>query len=188
MKLALPAAALAIVAATFAWPGLLPDPGRFRLGGGGAPGAAADGLAVDNPSYMGIDDERRPYRISAASASRRAGSGAPIRLRSPQADLLTGDGGWVALTAESGVYDEAARTVDLAGAVTILIDRGYRIESDEARIDLAAGTAEGGRPVAGRGPAGTVEGEGFRVRDRGRRVLFAGRGRAVLRGAPGAGP
>ena len=44
--------------------------------------------------------------------------------------------------------------------------------------------ASGDAPVAAQGPFGTLESEGFRLKDRGAVVVFTGRAHAVLEGGP----
>lgn len=185
MKLLLPATALAIVGLTVAWPQLLPSQGEFRVGEGGVAGAHIDGLVMDNPRYVGVDDQRRPYQVSAGTASQQAKSDTHIYLDGPKADMLVSDDSWVALTAESGIYDRSIEVVELTGGVTIFYDRGYQFQSDSARIDLRAGTASGDRPVTGHGEAGEISGQGFRIFDRGARIIFTGRSTAILNGVAG---
>lgn len=182
MKLVLPAAALAIVALTFAWPQLLPDQREIRIGDVQMTGINVDGLVMDNPRFVGTDAEQRPYQVTAASASQRGRADQLVYLRDPKADILMRNSGWVAMAAQSGIYDKKAETVDLSGGVTLFYDRGYQFESQSARVDMRAGTAEGRQPVIGHGEGGRIEGEGFRLFDRGARIIFTGKARAVLRG------
>ena len=182
MKLVLPAAALAIVALTFAWPQLLPDQREIRIGDVQMTGINVDGLVMDNPRFVGTDAEQRPYQVTAASASQRGRADQLVYLRDPKADILMRNSGWVAMAAQSGIYDKKAETVDLSGGVTLFYDRGYQFESQNARLDMRAGTAEGRQPVVGHGEGGRIEGEGYRLFDRGARIIFTGKARAVLRG------
>lgn len=184
MKLLLPATALAIVALTFAWPQLLPDQREIRIGDVKMAGLNVDGLVMDNPRFVGTDSEQRPYQITAASASQRDKADQLVYLKDPKADILMRSSGWVAMAARAGIYDKGAETVDLSGGVTLFYDRGYQFASESARVDLRAGTAEGRQPVIGHGEGGRIEGEGFRLFDRGARIIFTGRSKAVLRATP----
>jgi lipopolysaccharide export system protein LptC len=183
MKLLLPATALAIVALTFAWPQLLPDQREIRIGDAKMAGVNVDGLVMDNPRFVGTDSQQRPYQITAASASQRGKADQLVYLDRPKADILMKSSGWVAMASRKGVYDKLAETVDLSGGVTLFYDRGYQFASESARVDLRAGTAEGRQPVMGHGEGGRIEGEGFQLFDRGARIIFTGRSKAVLRGA-----
>jgi lipopolysaccharide export system protein LptC len=183
MKLVLPATALAIVALTFAWPQLLPDQREIRIGDVKMTGVNVDGLVMDNPRFVGTDAEHRPYQLTAASASQRGKADQLVYLKEPKADILMKNSGWVAMAARAGIYDKKAETVDLSGGMTLFYDRGYQFASESARIDMRAGTAEGRQPVIGHGEAGRIEGEGFQLFDRGARIIFTGRSKAVFRSA-----
>ena len=74
--------------------------------------------------------------------------------------------------------------LDLAGDVTIHHDNGMTLRTAEAAVEVEAGNASGDTPVAAQGPFGTLESEGFRLRDRGAVVVFTGRAHAVLEGGP----
>jgi lipopolysaccharide export system protein LptC len=180
MKLVLPAAALAIVGLTFAWPQLLPDQREIRLGDVKMKGINVDGLVMDNPRYVGTDAQQRPYQVTAASASQRGKSDQLVFLKGPKADILLRRSGWVAMESREGIYDKAAETVDLSGGVTLFYDRGYQFVTETARVNLRAGTAEGRQQVIGHGEGGRIEGEGFQLFDRGARIIFTGRSKAVF--------
>ena len=188
MKLVLPAAALAIVALTFAWPQLLPDQREIRIGDAKIAGVNVDGLVMDNPRFIGTDSDQRPYQITATSASQRGKGDQLVYLQDPKADILMKNSGWVAMTARAGIYDKKVETVDLSGEVTLFYDRGYQFASNSARVDLRAGTAEGRQPVSGHGEGGRIEGEGFQLFDRGARIIFTGRSKAVFRSVRGKSP
>jgi lipopolysaccharide export system protein LptC len=183
MKLLLPATALAIVGLTFAWPQLLPDQNKIRIGDTTMSSVNVDDLVMDNPRFFGTDSENRPYRIAAASASQHSKSDQLIYLEDPKADLLMDNSRWVAMAAQAGVYDKTSELVDLSGGVTLFYDRGYLFVSETAQVNLQDGTAMGNRPVSGHGEGGQIEAEGFRLYDRGTRIVFAGRSKAVLRSA-----
>ena len=70
--------------------------------------------------------------------------------------------------------------LDLNGEVTLFHDRGFELRTQAAQVDLEAGVARGSEDVEGQGPFGNLEAEGFQVLDRGARVLFMGKSRAVL--------
>ena len=86
----------------------------------------------------------------------------------------------MALSAETGLYDRGGQMLKLKGAVNLFHDTGYELHTSAARIDLARGTASGEEPVSGHGPLGTLTSHGFKVLDRGTRLLFTGKSRLVL--------
>jgi lipopolysaccharide export system protein LptC len=109
-----------------------------------------------------------------------------MQLETPEADITLNGGAWVALTADSGLYDRDGGSLELTGAVNMFHDGGYQFRTTEAIIDLDAGTASGSKPVEAQGPFGQLSAEGFKVIDEGRTVLFEGK--AKMRVYPGALP
>jgi lipopolysaccharide export system protein LptC len=98
--------------------------------------------------------------------------------------MLLSSGAWVYLRADRGRYDRAARKLDLYGAVTLYHDNGTMMRTDQAEVLLDAGSAQGDAPVAAQGPFGTLVSEGFRLTDRGARMVFTGNARAMLEERP----
>lgn len=182
MKLVLPALALAIVALIVSWPQLIPDHTKFRLGdqAKNVLSVATDGLSMDRPRYVGVDDAQRPYEITAERASQDSHQSDRLDLVSPQADLAVSDTEWMALSAATGVYDKKLNTIDLAGGVTVFHDRGYTVTSERARVLLDKGMATSDDPVSAHGQGGVATGEGFRIYDRGERIVFTGKSKVVL--------
>lgn len=180
MKLFLPAAALVLVALIVLWPQLLPDRTNFRLGDSTVDLSDSDGLRMEKPRYVGVDQKDRPYELMAAMASQETEDSRFVQLRAPKADLTTQSGAWAAVSAENGTYDREGHTVDLRDQVTVFYDTGYVISTDRALVDLNAGQVISPTPVVGNGPAGIAEGEGMRIDENGARVLFTGRSRVVV--------
>lgn len=190
MKMLLPAIALCLVALVVIWPQLLRDPQDIMLKGERITPSDADTLRVANPRYVGVDEKDRPYEIIADSARQDSESANDVHLERPQADMLTESGSWMSLTAGTGVWHKRDEAVDLAGGVSVFHEAGHQLVSDTARIDLGGGTAASDAPTTGQSPGGNVVGEGFRLYDRGARIVFTGKAKAVLYGsapAPGAG-
>ena len=70
--------------------------------------------------------------------------------------------------------------MDLSGGVALFHDAGHQLTTEAASIDMQSGTVESTIETAGQSPGGTITGEGFRAVDRGARIIFLGRSRAVL--------
>lgn len=181
MKMLLPAIALCLVALVVIWPQLLEQ--RDAIRGPRVTSSDADTLRVANPRYVGVDEKDRPYEIIADSARQDSESADDVHLERPQADMLTENGTWMSLTADAGVWHKRAEAVDLAGGVSVFHEAGHQLTSNSARIELGDGTAASDEPTTGQGPGGNVVGEGFRLYDRGARVVFTGKARAELYGS-----
>lgn len=181
LKLMLPAVALSIVTLVLAWPQIMPDEKRFRLSSAAriAP-EEADNLRMLNARFVGVDEERRPYVVTASSATQASTLAREVDLTEPKADMVMNDGAWVALSSATGVYHRDKRTMDLDGDVSIFHDSGAEFHTTRAQVDLATSAAAGDEPIQGQAPAGTIVAEGFRIYDRGAVILFTGKAKVIL--------
>jgi lipopolysaccharide export system protein LptC len=180
-KRILPLAAVALLAAIALWPELESAADRGRVAFKRVTEVRPDALSVVRPRFQGVDEQNRPYTVTADTAV-QAGNENVVQLQAPRADLQLTDGGWLYMEAREGRYDRPRNHLDLAGRVTIHHDDGTQVVTDRAAIDVTGGHAAGDTPVAAQGPFGTLTAEGFRLRDRGQVVVFTGKSRAVLEG------
>lgn len=180
MKVVLPAMAAALILLVIAWPKLMLEEDRFRVGVSLLSPDQVDNLSMLNARFEGIDEKSQPYTITANMASQSGVDEDLVDLDLPKADITLADGTWLALTARTGQYRREGKQLDLHGSVSLFHDKGFELRSEFARIDLAASTAEGDRPVEGQGAAGRIHAEGFRVLDRGQRIVFTGKSRLVI--------
>jgi lipopolysaccharide export system protein LptC len=94
--------------------------------------------------------------------------------------MTTEKGDWLALTADSGTYRPQPQLLDLFGEVELFQDKGNQFKTDSAHIDMINGSAEGDDAVEGHGTFGSVEAEGFRIKNQGDIITFTGKVRLVL--------
>lgn len=180
-KLALPLLAAGLFALIVFWPDIEGREGRlsFRRG----PALTPEALQVVAPRYQGVDEQNRPYTVTARIARMPSvAEGSVVLLTEPKADILLGDGAWIYAESRDGRYDRSAQRLDLEGDVTIFHDNGAMFRTEQAQVLLQEGKASGERPTLAQGPFGTIHAEGFELFDRGAVVIFTGRARAVLEG------
>lgn len=179
MKWLLPMLALALLGLLLFWPEIEGRDGRlsFRRG----PSLVPEALQVVAPRFQGIDELNRPFTITARTA-RQVGQEEIMLLDAPRADILLNDGAWVFIEARDGRYDKPTQHLDLSEDVRIFHDGGTLFTTEAAAVQLDAGTAHGNRPTEAQGPFGTIQSEGFEMRDRGAVMIFTGRAHAVLEG------
>jgi lipopolysaccharide export system protein LptC len=179
MKLALPAAAVALLLLVAVWPRIqsaverLHKLPRIDL-------SQARDLRMVNLHYSGTDRHNRPFTVTADAARQRPEVDDLVELEGPKADLTTESDSWLALTAYSGIYRPQSQLLDLFGSVELFQDKGNEFKTDSAHVDMAKGTASGDDPIEGHGPFGTIEAEGFRVENQGEIIIFTGNTRLVL--------
>ena len=54
------------------------------------------------------------------------------------------------------------------------------MNTESADIDISAGTASGGLPVAGQGPFGQISAQGFLILNKGARIVFTGKSHLII--------
>lgn len=178
-KRVLPLAAIGLLATIALWPEFESAAERGRIAFRQAGQVSPSALHLLNPRYQGLDEQNRPFTVTAASALQTA-SEEIVDLDGPRADMLLTDGGWIYLEAREGRFDKPRNQLNLAGDVTVHHADGTQFTTARAALDLQGGAAAGDDPVAAQGPFGTLNAEGFRLSDRGEVVIFTGRARVVL--------
>jgi len=179
-KLVLPTVAVALIAAVLVWPQLQSRDGGFNLGFANLRIGDAERLRMINPRYTGLDQNQLPYEVTAEAANQDSPKADDIGLEKPKADMTLSDGTWIAIEAPLGNYGQKSQLLDLSGGVNLYHDSGYEFTSPTARIDLVKGVAEGNERITGHGPFGEAEGEGFRLLDKGKTIIFTGKAKVVL--------
>ena len=180
-KLLLPVGALALLAAVALWPEFDSAEDRGRMAFRRVSQTTADAMRISGARYQGVDEQNRPYNVTATSAVQRDESGL-IDMTQPRADILLTNGAWMLLESHQGQYDRPQSQLNLQGNVTLWHDNGTTMKTEAAHIDVHAAEADSDSPTTAQGPFGTLEAEGFRLRERGQVVIFTGRSHAILEG------
>jgi lipopolysaccharide export system protein LptC len=165
------------------WPRLAPLWERIGAGFPAIDLRDAQELRMINPRYTGVDRHGRPFVVTAAVGRQVPLHQDLMSLQRPRAELMTHGGTRIVVTARTGIYQQPAQLLDLFGQVTLVHQNGTRFITDRARVNGARETAEGAEPVVGHGPSGDVKAQGFRVLDKGDRIIFTGKSDMLLRAA-----
>jgi lipopolysaccharide export system protein LptC len=179
-KLLAATVALVLVALVVIWPQFSSRDGGLPLGIAPSGREDAESLHMVSPRYTGLDQNNLPYEVTADLASQETAKSDLIALDNPKADMTMKDGTWMALSANSGLYGQKSQQLDLSGEVNLFHDSGYEFTSKTATIDLNTGAGHGSDPTFGHGPAGEIEGEGFRFTDKGKTIVFTGKSHLTL--------
>jgi lipopolysaccharide export system protein LptC len=180
MRLALPVLAAVLLASLALWSKLGLDSTHFMLALATVGPQHIDSMSMSNPHYEGIDEKKRPFSITAKSATQLDKAGNLIDLVSPEADITLESGAWLTVNSEKGRYQRAKQFLDLTGVVNMFHDQGFEMHTRDVQVDLTTNQAVGHKPVAGQGPAGDLTGQGIIVSDGGNRVFLLGRSHVVL--------
>jgi len=183
MKVALPSAAVVLLALVVVWPRLSFDESSFRIGFASLSPEAVKTLSMVNARYYGIDQNGHPYTVTSDSATQEDAQPDIIDLTLPKADFTSKSGANVYVEADRGYYHQKDQLLDLAGRVSLYHENGYEMHTEEAHIDLKTDTAHGEVPVQGHGPQGILDGAGFVMQGKGNDVVVTGRSTMSLKGA-----
>jgi lipopolysaccharide export system protein LptC len=176
MRRMLPAVAIGLLLLVAAWPRLQTAMDRLKAQLPRLDVSQAGDLRMVNLRYTGYDKHGQPVTITSESARQRpGGKDDVVELQAPKADLTTQNGTWIAVTAETGMYQPTEQQLDLFGNVELFQDKGNSFRTDSAHVDIAKGTAEGNDAIEGNGPFGDMRAEGFRIEERGDVIRFLGR-------------
>ena len=139
-------------------------------------------VTLENSRFLGQDAQGRSFVIGFERAVRDADTGR-FRLVGPALRLNLGGRKVTTLTADGGVYDEAAHTVTIGPNVRISDGgSGFTLVTPEAVIDTETGIVTGSKGVQGSGPLGTVSASSYAIYEQGERVVFSGSGDNKVRG------
>ena len=139
-------------------------------------------MAVDSAMYRGKDSQGRAFRVLAGSAAQVSSDMPVVELDDLQAQLSLADGP-ARIAAPNGSYNYRTEEIAVEGPVVFSAADGYRMETQNVRIDLDAQTAIGSDGVAGVVPTGSFSADSIRADLRGRNVVLEGNAR--LRMVPG---
>ena len=180
MKFVLPSVALAIVATIMIWPQVQVIDKRFSIGLSNVKLSARENLNMVNARFVGADKKKQPFSITADIARNLLPGETQIELEMPKADITVGDGAWLVLTANTGVYNQKEKLLNLEGGVNLFHDSGYEFKTKSTDIDLNKGIALSNSPVKGQGPFGQLEAEGLRINEKVDRIYFTGKSKLTF--------
>lgn len=183
MKLVLPALAVGLLGLVVAWPRLTAHDDRFQLGFAQLAPSAVRDLSMVNARFFGLNRRNQPFTLTADVATEDSPGSGLIVLDQPKADFLTPAGKGVYIEARRGFYNQKTQMLDLQNEVNLYHEDGYELHTEKAHVDLKASTAGGDVPVQGHGPQGRIDGQGFRILEKGTQVVVSGRSNMNLKGA-----
>ena len=134
------------------------------------------------PQFLGVDDKQQRYTVTAEVAMRPERGHRQVFLMKPTADITLTNGDWLTLKAEQGIYDGDAKTLELQGAVSMYVDNGFEMHTEQVEFDLSQGSAHGDEVVLSQSPWGILKANGFQYSPDGQVFLFSGRPVLLLHG------
>jgi lipopolysaccharide export system protein LptC len=131
-------------------------------------------IELVQPKYEGVDDQGRPYTVTADKAVRAVNMPDAVSFINPVADITLADKTWLAVKAKTGFFDHKNDLLDLKDDVAIFHDSGYELHTQALQIDLKQKTARTTLPVQAQGPVGTIAAQNMTVLDQGDLIIFGG--------------
>jgi lipopolysaccharide export system protein LptC len=178
-KLVLPLAALVIVAIVVAR--LTQDPQQLQIAAIPEKEKTTPGeIDLVEARYEGVDEQNRPYTISADHARRVMGEEQTVALENPKGKITLEDGGTVTVDAAAGIFDNTASKLHLSGGVTVSHSSGYAMKLREVDVDVKTRYAKSAFPVQAEGPRGRLWAQDMEISDGGLLIVFGGPARLTL--------
>lgn len=131
-------------------------------------------IELIDAKYEGVDDEGRPYTVTADKANRAMNAPDTVLFVNPLADITLQDKTWVAVKAKAGAFDIKSALLNLKDSVTVFHDSGYEIYLQSLDIDLKKKTALSTLPVRAQGPMGSITAQNMSVENQGDLIVFGG--------------
>jgi lipopolysaccharide export system protein LptC len=145
-------------------------------------------VTMESPKMTGFHKDKRPYEVTATSATQDVRKPNVIELNQMRGRLVVDDNGTTArLEAATGVFDTTREYLELRQDVRVTTDAGHAARLKSAAIDFKAGTVRSREAVAITLTNGTIDAQGLEVADNGRVLTFLGRVHAVFEADADAG-
>lgn len=136
-------------------------------------------IRLINPRFVGSDDKKRGYTLTAASAVRDKNDYQRVILDKPTLSLDRDGPDSLRVVSAHGVYNERTRKLDMTGGVKITGSQGA-FETAASLFDTKTGELIGSGPIQGAGSLGEINAKSYGVYDKGDRVVFKGGVRARI--------
>lgn len=178
LKIGLPVGALLLMGifAGWAW---LSSPGGFSVDLTGS--AVKDGkLVMANPTLNGFTKDNLPYAMTAERAIQDLTNTSIIALEKIDARLPIEAEKWADITADDGVFDNEANTLDVTSAMTITTNEGMRADLKSAFVDMTSGRIISSEPVRISLKGSLLNANTMTVEDRGKIIVFEDKVRMTI--------
>jgi lipopolysaccharide export system protein LptC len=185
LKIALPAAAVAVLATIIAWPLIAAQEFSFLLAKDQVE-MASERLRIDNAVYRGETARGEAFVISAGGAVQRSSALPIVELTSLNAKLKMADGP-ATVTAPAGRYFIETDMLQITGPVRFDSANGFSLDSQTVDVDLNARTVVTPYPVTGVLPIGSFRAQSLSADIQGRNVVLDGGVHLRINGRAGRG-
>ena len=170
--------AVLMLGGLIAWPLLTNDKSGMRLSfvSSDAPQKIANPV-MDAPNFVGSSKNNEQYSISGIRAIQQ--SPQLVLIEKPQGQLLKVDGSLTSIRAQTALFHQDTKIVELSDDVNLFDDKGNLFTTSKATVNVNTMDADGAEPVEGTGPNGKLVATGFKIRNSGKVISFGSAGTRV---------
>lgn len=179
LRLALPLAALAIIALLFSWP-QMQDVGISAVTNSDMSDQKIARNELLKPRFESRDNKNQPYTITADSAVQSDQDPDVVILEKPMADITLTDGTWLAMEALRGAYKQDVERLLLEGKVKLFHDDGYEMVTEKMMVNVKEQVASSDVDIYGQGPVGNIRATGVDANAQDGTLIFKGPVRLIL--------
>ena len=138
--------------------------------------SVSDGkLVMQNPELNGVDENQRPYSLSASKATQNVDNPSRVALEAILAKLPIEDGLFATIKAGSGLYDSEAKTLLLEDNVEVVTTDGMQVFLNDADVDIKNGSLKTANPVQASSKEADIAAGSLQVEEGGERLVFEGK-------------
>jgi len=142
---------------------------------------AGQSIKMVNPRYSGRTDDGLPFYLTAQEAVRPTINQETVELINPVLEFYREASTEKSVViAESGIYNDAEKTLELRSSVDLTTDDGYSCQTTHARVYTKTKDIEGDEPITCTGNFGRVNGNAYEIRDNYTNFTFKKGMKAVL--------
>lgn len=142
---------------------------------------AGESVKMINPRYSGRTEDGLPFFLTAKEAVRPTINQETVQLINPVLEFYRQSSTAKSIViAESGVYNDAEKTLELRTSVDLKTDDGYSCQTTHARVYTKTKNIEGDEPISCTGQFGKVNGNAFEIKDNYETFIFKNGMQAVL--------
>ena len=178
LKIALPVIATVIAVAFFVYSGLSRVPAiSVNLAGSGI----EDGkLVMANPKLDGFTKDNLPYSMTASRALQDVGDTSIITLETIKASIPVNAQVTAIIGAASGVFDNAANTLDIDSPLTVTTNDGMVAKLKSAFVEIQSGNLKTTDHVEIERNGSRILAESMTITERGKVLVFEDRVRLTI--------
>ncbi len=133
-----------------------------------------------NPKFESMDKKNQPYEIIAKRAVQGEKNKDLIMLEQPIGTMIMKDGLKVIMKANTGAYRQDTERFFLQGSVFMEHEGGYTLRSEEAHIDLKQNFAWSEKHVQGSGHEISIDATGVKANGATGEIIFTGPAKLIL--------